>query len=126
MNFKLALKAVGMLVARRPYGPLCRATRPDGTFTVRALTSAEGSSMMNDYMGINKGDAAETMSHSLMQSNNFGLGGEVWDGRAKSSSAWPSLHKGEFTRLLQEGPVGKTFEGIGCYAFEHKERPVPT
>ena len=65
MNFKLALKAVGMLVARRPYGPLCRATRPDGTFTVRALTSAEGSSMMNDYMGIKKGDAAETMSHSL-------------------------------------------------------------
>eukprot|EP00434_Breviolum_minutum_P031926 symbB.v1.2.028233.t1/scaffold2972.1/size66174/2 len=65
VNFKLALEAVGMLVARRPYGPLCRATRPDGTFTVRALTSAEGSSMMNDYMGIKKGDVAETTSHSL-------------------------------------------------------------
>ena len=65
VNFKLALEAVGMLEARRPYGPLCRATRPDGTFTVRALTSAEGSSMMNDYMGIKKGDTAETTSHSL-------------------------------------------------------------
>eukprot|EP00434_Breviolum_minutum_P034375 symbB.v1.2.030424.t1/scaffold3428.1/size56978/3 len=48
-----------------PFGPVCRATRADGAFTCRALTSAEGTSMLNDFIEAVVGSEDETTTHSL-------------------------------------------------------------
>ena len=50
---------------KRPFGPVIRTTRADGAFTRRALTSAEGTSMLNDFIEAVVGSEDETTTHSL-------------------------------------------------------------
>ena len=51
LDWKAVLEELQLMdPKRRPFGPVCRATRADGTFTCRALTSAEGTSMLNDFI----------------------------------------------------------------------------
>eukprot|EP00435_Cladocopium_sp_Y103_P075650 s8_g61.t1 len=59
-----SLLALHLLPGNEPYGPVCRAPGVDGSFTKRALTTAEASDMLNAYLEIEKTDRATT-SHSL-------------------------------------------------------------
>eukprot|EP00435_Cladocopium_sp_Y103_P009723 s610_g2.t1 len=59
-----ALIALHLLPGKEPYGPICRAPGVDGSFTKRALTTAEASDMFNAYLEIEKTDRATT-SHPL-------------------------------------------------------------
>ena len=66
LDWKAVLEELQLIdPKRRPFGPVCRATRADGTFTCRALTSAEGTSMLNDFIEAVAGSADETTTHSL-------------------------------------------------------------
>ena len=66
LDWKAVLEELQLMdPKRRPFGPVCRATRADGTFTCRALTSAEGTSMLNDFIEAVAGSADETTTHSL-------------------------------------------------------------
>ena len=108
LDFKAALEEVGMLNERDPFGPLCRATRPDGTFTVRALTSAEGSSMMNDYLKIRPGADIETTSHSLKATTL------VWAAR---------FGMDEYSRLLL-GHHSTKENSLACYSRDLLAKPL--
>ena len=108
LHFKAALEEVGMLSGRDPFGPLCRATRPDGTFTIRALTSAEGSSMMNDYLKIKPGADAETTSHSLKATTL------IWSAR---------FGMDEYSRLLL-GHHSTKENSLACYSRDLLAKPL--
>ena len=53
-----------MLRDPEPYGAVCQAPTSEGGFTKRPLTSAEASSMLNDFLGVVDTKEA-TSSHSL-------------------------------------------------------------
>ena len=106
LNFKAALEEVGMLTKRDPFGPLCRATRPDGT--IRALTSAEGSSMMNGYLKIRPGADIETTSHSLKDTTL------VWAAR---------FGMDEHSRLLL-GHHSTKENSLACYSRDLLAKPL--
>ena len=62
MTWKSVLERLGFEIEHRPFGPLCRAPRPDGSFTKRSITTAEASAMLGGYLGL-KGE--RMTSHSM-------------------------------------------------------------
>jgi hypothetical protein len=64
LAWRSVLEELDMLRDPEPYGAVCRAPTSEGGFTKRPLTSAEASSMLNDFLGV--ADTKEaTSSHSL-------------------------------------------------------------
>ena len=52
LAWRSVLEELGMLRDREPYGAVCPAPTSEGGFTKRPLTSAEASSMLNDFLGV--------------------------------------------------------------------------
>ena len=49
----------------KPVGAICRATKTDGQFSVRALTSEEANNMLLEYVGMKKIDKNCPSSHGF-------------------------------------------------------------
>ena len=62
MTWKNVLERLGFEIEHRPFGPLCRAPKPDGSFTKRSITTAEASAMLAGYLEV-KGE--RMTSHSM-------------------------------------------------------------
>ena len=62
MAWKNVLERLGFEIEHRPFGPLCRAPKPDGSFIKRSITTAEASAMLAGYLEV-KGE--RMTSHSM-------------------------------------------------------------
>ena len=62
MAWKNVLERLGFEIEHRPFGPLCRAPKPDGSFIKRSITTAEALAMLAGYLEV-KGE--RMTSHSM-------------------------------------------------------------
>eukprot|EP00438_Fugacium_kawagutii_P013640 Skav213113 [mRNA] locus=scaffold107:30039:32190:+ [translate_table: standard] len=79
LGWQRALLALGLLPGNIPYGPICKAMRPDGSFARRPLTSDEGTGLLCGYLGQAKGAPDSPTTHSLKATTlvwaaRYGLG----------------------------------------------------
>eukprot|EP00438_Fugacium_kawagutii_P020059 Skav201039 [mRNA] locus=scaffold3386:228678:230729:+ [translate_table: standard] len=79
LGWQRALLALGLLPGNIPYGPICKAMRPDGSFTRRPLTSDEGTGLLCGYLEQVKGAPDSPTTHSLKATTlvwaaRYGLG----------------------------------------------------
>eukprot|EP00438_Fugacium_kawagutii_P031214 Skav220809 [mRNA] locus=scaffold150:475959:477851:+ [translate_table: standard] len=79
LGWQRALLELGLLPGNIPFGPICKAMKPDGSFTKRLLTSDEGTGLLCGYLGLGKGDPDSATTHSLKATTlvwaaRYGLG----------------------------------------------------